>query len=192
MPNWCESKLTVKGLRQDVSTFLTSHVIGDAFDFNTIIPEPATEADCPDKYHIPDEKVAKAKGLGWDENDDRRWFDWYSFHIDKWGTKWNACNSSIHLEFSRDKGELTIWFDTAWSPAILIIEALMVLYPNLEINLAFIEEGMAFAGCVGTDGTYDVDCDYSSQEFRDFCKEYGFYDENYFAELDKENSEGGN
>lgn len=64
--------------------------------------------------------------------------DWYDWSCEHWGTKWNACNTNIDLK----RGE--ICFDTAWSPATPIIEALAKMYPNAKIIFSFAEEQMGF------------------------------------------------
>lgn len=64
--------------------------------------------------------------------------DWYDWSIRYWGTKWNSCNTYIDLK------EGTICFDTAWSPATLIIARLAELYQNMKIIYSFAEEQMGY------------------------------------------------
>jgi len=42
---------------------------------------------------------------------------WYEWHIQHWGSKWNACDAA----FSDDKAGI-LHFDTAWSPAFGVYE----------------------------------------------------------------------
>lgn len=60
--------------------------------------------------------------------------DWYDWSIDKWGTKWNACNTFL----SDDMTE--ILFDSAWSPSLPVIAELAKMYPDLEITHEWAEE----------------------------------------------------
>jgi len=43
---------------------------------------------------------------------------WYDWRIAKWGTKWNAANTTV------DKEERRITFDTAWAAPLPVVEAL--------------------------------------------------------------------
>ena len=60
--------------------------------------------------------------------------DWYDWSVANWGTKWNACNTHF------DKDNKTIYFDTAWSPAIPIYKALTEQNPNIGFCFEFAEE----------------------------------------------------
>lgn len=55
--------------------------------------------------------------------------DWFSWSIEKWGTKWNAYNSN-----EKDDG---IYFLTAWSPPLPVIQKLSELFPEVEITIKF-------------------------------------------------------
>ena len=52
--------------------------------------------------------------------------DWYEWSIQNWGTKWNACNTQIN-----DMNEPNIYFDTAWSPPLPVINELSKKYPEV-------------------------------------------------------------
>ena len=149
MPNWCENKLTIRGNKEDLVNFLKKHYVVsnmshgcDYLDFNTIIPEPKTIDDCESAYIISqgeDRHLAHEEG--------REWFDWYNWHCDKWGTKWNSTNACAN-----DCGDsIVIWFDTAWSPCRRIIYKLMLMYPHLRFSYAYFEPGMWFGGLIDTD-----------------------------------------
>jgi hypothetical protein len=49
------------------------------------------------------------------------------------GTKWNARDS----QYSTKDPEHAIWFDTAWSPAVPVFEALAKRFPAHEILIPF-------------------------------------------------------
>jgi hypothetical protein len=69
--------------------------------------------------------------------------DWYDFRVAKWGTKWNACDVEMQLE---DETEVSISFNTAWSPPLEVIEAIAKKYPFADITLSYYEEGMGVQG----------------------------------------------
>jgi hypothetical protein len=67
---------------------------------------------------------------------------WYEWHIQNWGTKWDACEPAM----THEKHETIYTFDTAWSPPEKVIIALSKRFPNLMMTLEFREPGMAFEG----------------------------------------------
>lgn len=62
--------------------------------------------------------------------------DWYSWSIEHWGTKWNACQNFYDIENSPSE----IVFDTAWSNVADLIAKLSTIYPKNEFHLEFAEE----------------------------------------------------
>ena len=64
--------------------------------------------------------------------------DWYEWRLHNWGSKWNACNTFL----CDDKK--TVYFDTAWTPAISAIEKFAKMYPQLKITHDYAEEQIAF------------------------------------------------
>lgn len=64
--------------------------------------------------------------------------DWYEWSIRNWGTKWNSCNT-----FLSEDGK-TVYFDTAWSPAIPAIEKMARMHPDVKITHEYAEEQTGF------------------------------------------------
>ena len=58
--------------------------------------------------------------------------DWYSWSIDKWGTKWNAYSTE-------DNGD-EIVFQTAWSCPDGVLIALSQQYPDVEFKVRYADE----------------------------------------------------
>lgn len=58
--------------------------------------------------------------------------DWYSFGVDRWGTKWNA--------YDADRGVGEVRFDTAWSAPHPVIKALVARFPNERIEHLWADE----------------------------------------------------
>lgn len=94
-------------------------------DFNKIIPEPEDESECPDEYKMNKESPIESLK-------DKPWFDWYEWHIDKWGTKWNAYDGYISIL----PNELTFVFNTAWTCPMPIFTKLALLGYDMEIEYA--------------------------------------------------------
>jgi hypothetical protein len=65
--------------------------------------------------------------------------DWYSWSIDKWGTKCNA-----YSQHKVSDNEIT--FQTAWSAPIPVIIELSKQFPTVEIKLSFSDEEFGY-GC---------------------------------------------
>ena len=170
MPNWCENKLIIRGKKEDLVNFLKKHYVvanqshyEDYLDFNTIIPEPSTKEECDSEYVLPTPKV-HVIGVA---DDERSWFDWYSWHCNKWGTKWNSTNAfACEPEdiLSENLTEITIWFDTAWSPCRPIIYRLIIMYPELLFEYKYFEPGMLFGGFI----SYDDEHIYYEHYIEDF------------------------
>ncbi len=64
--------------------------------------------------------------------------DWYEWRLHNWGTKWNACNTLLCDDMT------TIYFDTAWSPSVPVVQKFAEKYPQLKITHDYAEEQIAF------------------------------------------------
>lgn len=83
------------------------------------------------------EQIALEKGkVAIDNIEAYGYKDWYDWSIANWGTKWNACDTTI-------KGRI-VEFDTAWSPVPDIIQKLSKMYPDLELDYKFAEEQIGY------------------------------------------------
>lgn len=72
---------------------------------------------------------------------------WYDWSVNKWGTKWDACHvgePTFENGASSDELIATFGFDTAWSPAEPVFEAMTWQHPELEIRATFDEESHEF------------------------------------------------
>ena len=135
MPNWVYNTIIAEGIGTDDRLYSIASDGSKYFDFNKIIPEPETEEECMDKYGVnymdwPDGDGHSHRAIT--HNDGKSWFNWYDWHCDFWGTKWNACDTRI-------EDDDTVSFDTAWSEPTPIFEALSAMYPGLifEIYVTF-------------------------------------------------------
>jgi hypothetical protein len=192
MPNWCENKLTIRGNKEDLFNFLKKHYVvakefccDDYLDFNTIIPEPKTPEECESPYVIPkgeDRHLVHEPGY--------EWFDWYNWHCDKWGTKWNSTGASTcepEAILSENLTEIVIWFDTAWSPCRPIINKLIEMYPNLKFDYCFFEPGCWFGGRITySDDDVYYEEDYDNDELKQFSIDEHFMSQEYYDEMEEE------
>ena len=140
MPNHVKNVLKFKNLKSkdDINFILNMiaspgvclptdpiEVVEWNIDFNKIIKEPEEILDCPTEYIVTgSEHVEKLE--------DKPWFNWYQWHLDKWGTKWGAydCYTKIGRTY------ITFVFSTAWSMPEPIYQRLAVLGYNMEIRYA--------------------------------------------------------
>ena len=130
MPNWCDNKLVVRGEKKDMAKFL--EVLGE----KATLSENKRLRDILNAF-IP-------------IHDDHDESDWYNWHIENWGTKWDVeCYEDAQIE--DDHVELS--FDSAWSPPVIWLEKVAKNYPKLKFALKYDEPGMCFMGCAkGSNG----------------------------------------
>ena len=128
-------------------------------DFDKIIPEPKSESDCPEEY-----KVNKDSHIAIRE--DKPWFDWYKWHINKWNTKWGAYDGYTNI----GKTYILFVFNTAWAAPIPIYSKLAIL--NCDIDIKYANEN------------YGVICGrwkYTSEHGWTYWNEFDFKDPKRFA-----------
>lgn len=134
MPNWVTNTLTIecdnKELLAEVGARLRAPIPSQKghtedypeFSFwNIIKPEES----------ILDEYFANADATQLSNGN-----NWYNWNLRNWGCKWDA---RVHFANPEEK-VLTYEFDTPWSPPIQVIETLSANYPDLEINIRYVEE----------------------------------------------------
>lgn len=69
--------------------------------------------------------------------------DWYHWCIENWGTKWDVDGSDDGVVDLKEN-EITLYFDTAWSPPLEFYIALENL--GFTVEGYYYEEGMNFVG----------------------------------------------
>ena len=181
MPNYCDNNLRIKfNKKKELEDFLAKHFregdYGKEFDFDTIIPEPRTKDGLEPKY-IANKNSHVQLVAG------REWFNRYKWHCDKWGTKWNAFETSDPV--IDDDLTLCFSYETAWSPSIPIIKKLAKMY-KFDFIYTYYEGGMGFAGkWTRTNGvleTEEVDGD-NDFEYRQFLLDNELEEQEYLEEL---------
>lgn len=108
----------------------------DAFSFNLFVPQDKNDPD----YQNGKEHACSTV------------FNWYDWNIDHWGTKWDACESSVEWEGDA----LIIKFNTAWSVPVEFIEKFSKLYPKVSIAVYAYEEQGQYTHGVYADGVGDM------------------------------------
>ncbi len=104
MPDHIMNHLVISGKDyESIMDFRLKYGIHDYFDFNRVIPEPQSIEECDDRY-ISSKKEQLEDDL-FDEV-----YDWYSWRVDHWGTKWNSYENVIR----QYDNILYIKYLTAW------------------------------------------------------------------------------
>ena len=116
MPNWCCSKIIIKGesLNEFKKTLNTKNEenIDIDFSFYQTIPRPE---DCT---------------------------NWNEWNIEHWGTKWDC--KTLFVDY--DDKTISIICDTAWSPPIAWAENCIKKFKDLSIEIGYSEGGMQYFG----------------------------------------------
>jgi len=132
MPNWTYNTIEMNGIGRKRSLFSISESGRKYFDFNKLVPEPKNAAECIRKYG---KQYIDNGNCHLQHTEENQWFNWYDWHCDFWGTKWNGCDSYINSDDS-------ISFSTAWSEPTPIFKALSKKYPKEIIHVyATYEDG---------------------------------------------------
>ena len=163
MPNHCHNRVTFYTATGDDDSVAKIAKLKQIFEdeecFTQIIPEPDWENTPLMSSDMPKYDWDKPKGklgelpqmvetpyglslrfVSTDKPDDR-WYDW---RIQNWDTKWDAYDVQVDGGFDDD--ELTIEFNTAWSPPEAICTALREQYPEATVSWFYDEPGCELAG----------------------------------------------
>jgi hypothetical protein len=155
MPNWTSNRIHVEGDAADIRAFLETVKWEDRlFDFDRIIPRPEilnhtgsghreidgqkveswyivkhAKHDPPQEQEIvrlfTAEEEAELNAIGH--------HDWYSWSVQKWGTKWNA--SRVEIDDSSIKyGFIEILFETAWDAPVPVLRRIVEMFPKLSFD----------------------------------------------------------
>jgi len=158
MPNWCANSLKLvattaeseKKLAEIVQELERAKTAGkDAAIFNLIKPIPEAlmitsgwlGKGTPEQAALEILQSENLKTYGY--------ADWYSFCTGEWGTKWDAKTCDEDVPYILADNQVTIFFDTAWSPPMQIYYALEEM--GFKVEATYIEQGMGYIGFY-TDG----------------------------------------
>ena len=152
MPNYCNNVVEIRGPQAQVKA-----LVDHRLDFQKIHPYPpeldivagrSGADDSPEQIALVAAEESNLKKYGY-----KNWYDWC---VNNWGTKWNAGgdNDAMQVDYDEDQGDQGIalfQFDTAWAPALGVLQKLMDDHPELSIECRYHEPGVGFMG-VWTDG----------------------------------------
>lgn len=146
MPNWTYNTLKIKAER-NLFNKIKDLILNDEgnVDFNRIIPEDRTNPNYQVHTYTDENGNVRNKECIALDGDDT--FNWYAWHCDFWGTKWNACDTFVNDTLCDDNDKepiIFISFNTAWSAPIPIFNALCNQFPDAEITVHCSEESNAF------------------------------------------------
>ena len=167
MPNWCYNSLCVSGNKDILADFVSKTLVPSnqtdwaederqgTFTFNILHPTPkALEGDFAPLRKLEGENDEQYKER---MAENLRLYgaeDWYRWHLDNWGTKWDASSTSVQ---QLDETNFNVQFHTAWSPPIDWFEKIIPMYPQLEFDLIFDEESQDYCGrMTGIEGEVDL------------------------------------
>jgi hypothetical protein len=133
MPNWVQHGLTITGPEAERERFIAECFSkaddGMRFDFNRLIPEPKHSDDGDDVIYF-------------DKPGSVRIPAWYEWCCANWGTKWNACRTTL----THERDAILLSFDTAWSPPVPIFNELARRFPKLKIEGSYVDIQYPFSG----------------------------------------------
>jgi hypothetical protein len=163
MPNWCHNVLTVSGAESEVTVFVekarpTMELKKREYEDMRVsagAEKPPLEQWFADSYrHQPLTFEAFAP-----QPPD---VDWHSWRVREWGTKWDAhfgypgpalgdpdADLAASLEANGLVATPTVLvyrFETAWTPPIEAVEAMVAQHPELAFRLRYGEPGEGHAG----------------------------------------------
>ena len=131
MPNWCQNFVDITVWGKD-----DEEIAREIFDLFYDNSNGEDEVTFEKVYPTPDDLSSKQE------------YDW---HINHWGTKWDAASSHIEL----DGGYVEMRIETAWSPPEGVYWAFMKWLKdngyedNVDVEWFYKERGMRLSGWCG-------------------------------------------
>lgn len=152
MPNWCSNDLILTGPKDVIDEIAATNLSLDAL---FPCPKELKDTVAPAKHNDKDKAEENIKKYGY--------ADWYDWQVNNWGTKWDITPyNPIQVEALSDGlYEISVGFDSAWSPPIQAMEKLYYKYKDRGLNvwMEYFEGGCAFIGtCKSQDGEFIDDC----------------------------------
>jgi hypothetical protein len=145
MPNFCANDVTIKSDNPvefhrflKVSELVNNSVDSAAGLFERLHPQPKTVSNDSKEPGVTESFMNALNG-----NTEYAYDNWYDWRIANWGTKWDVCNPYFVLILDN---VVDLSYETAWSPAEAIWAKVSKDFPDFEITLKYVEEGMDFMG----------------------------------------------
>lgn len=147
MPNWCYNHMTVMGNKRDLVRFIKDinapEINANAYDINKLVPLDPRATITKSFTTTTTSGEVSENTLTTFATVKEDGFDGYLDAIEHWGSKWGAC--SVEVDNPKPHANIVIVrYETAWSPADLLIEKVSALYPSLIFGVVSDEESRAF------------------------------------------------
>jgi len=135
MPNWVENDLRISAKSKEELSRIKERIIDKDghLSFAILVPEDRDDESYwvdPEKHCLSDE----------DAREDGKVFNWYDFHCDKWGCKWDASEDDVF----EDGCYLSIRFSTPWSAPVHWYDVLVETFPDATIGLRAVDPSMDY------------------------------------------------
>ena len=156
MPNWCSNHITVRGSSQAEIKRLVDAFANGAF-CDAVLPIPE-ELNNPDTGSFGGDNAEAKDQLRAELIEKYGYSGWYDWCVANWGTKWDV-DANNPAEIEDDGLSFSALFDSAWSPPIGVMEALVE--QGFEVTLYYYEPGMGYCG-KWEDGVDDY-CEYGGE-----------------------------
>jgi hypothetical protein len=140
MPNHVENDLVVRGKEEDLERFAARMKEGDrVLSEEPLVPYPI-------EFKAKDEECKRMRdaGVAWDKiPKDGFNSGGYEWCLANWGTKWGFYETGV---IQQSKRKAKYCFQTAWSPAVPLVDRMAELFPELTFVWDYFEGGMGFQG----------------------------------------------
>jgi hypothetical protein len=137
MPNWCDNEVWITGNADELQ-----ELFNEASKPNERYDDP----EHPIKF-LMDNLVPMPTELR-DTTAPQDKPNWYDWSLENWGTKWdlNQEYDETRVYYTEGDSEGGLNYLTAWAPNRDFWRTVSKRFPNLRIDLRYIEEGMFFIG----------------------------------------------
>ena len=142
MPNWCMNTVTLE--HEDPAMIARAKAaFAEGKFLHEFVPVPLCLTETVAGCLGDPEKQAELEKSEQDNLNAYNYKNWYDFCIGEWGTKWDA-KTEYDESYTIEGNQLTIFFDTAWSPPMQIYYALEEM--GFEVEATYVEQGVGYIG----------------------------------------------
>lgn len=137
MPNWVENQLRISaGTKEELADIKAKLFNAEGhFSYAVLVPEDRDDERWwvdPKTHSLADE----------DAREDGKVFNWYDFHCDKWGCKWDVNPGEVDV--FEDGCYLSISFNSPWSAPVHWYDVLVETFPDANIDLRAVDPAMDY------------------------------------------------
>ena len=163
MPNWCHTRLTINGTKEQCRKFadavpveqveidIYDHSGGESKKIGTRTEEQMriiqTFLPCPPELLAVHSPVRQDQAELAEANKKKFGYtDWYEWENDVWGVKWGDCQTELEDEDEYADGtySITYSFETAWGTSTRAFVRISDMFPEIKFNLFYSEESGSF------------------------------------------------